>query len=420
MDIRPFYEHKAIMTCPERAYQKSFGIDSLYASIGTAGAGLTDIAIDNLKNLHHFSRNLDFTGIPVDVSQFGTHGTSGGWSQEGTQYIGTAWELLKQTGDRKLLEEMYPGLKHIHAAYRLRDTSGDFWPEGMTFPGTSERVRDMVGEPYQMVGAAVRMWWATKALSEMANELGLTQDADGYKRLATQMQERFNRLWWCAEESCWAVGMGAHTGKTVFSGFKTAPINYAQKYRLANWDKGQAAVESVWKSDAMDDRFSYHGSAPTVWQNSNFAIGCFNYDKGVYGLKVIRSSAACPTELTGKMMGSFSTINPDPRTDKGSNQNKIMYSWCAGPYLESIINGLFGIGANAFDHSITCRPYVPKEWNHMSLRDYRMGSHVVDFLYDNGEWNIRHKSGSRPLQLIVVIDATKTSVALAVGKELTL
>ena len=101
-------------------------------------------------------------------------------------YVGTARELLKQTGDRKLLEEMYQGMKQIHAAYRRRDTSGDFWPEGMTFPGTSERVKDKVGEPYQMVSAAVRMWWATKAMSEMANKLGLTQDADEYKRLATQ------------------------------------------------------------------------------------------------------------------------------------------------------------------------------------------------------------------------------------------
>jgi len=49
-----------------------------------------------------------------------------------------------------------------------------------------------------------------------------------------------------------------------------------------------------------------------------------------------------------------------------------------------------------------------------------MGNHVVDFLYDGGEWNIRYKSGAGPLQLTVVIDTKKTSVALAVGKELTL
>jgi len=49
-----------------------------------------------------------------------------------------------------------------------------------------------------------------------------------------------------------------------------------------------------------------------------------------------------------------------------------------------------------------------------------MGSHVVDFLYDNGAWNIRHKSGLAPLQLTAVIDGKKTSMTLAVGEELTL
>ncbi|MFZ5830144.1 MAG: hypothetical protein ACOY3P_08650 [Planctomycetota bacterium] len=426
MDLRPFYEHRAIMTCPERAYQKVFGIDSQYATIGTAYAGLTDIARENLRNIHFFAGRLNFTGIPVAISQFGTIGEAtplDGRAQEGTQYIGTAWEFLKLTGDYELLRYVYPGLKRIHAAYRKRDSNDDLWPEGMTFPGLTQSVREAAGtQDVAMISAAVRIWWATDSLAQMAEVLGKHDDAKLYRDLSARMKEAFRRQWWIDERGVWAVALAGGDGnrRQIFLSYKNAPINYPQKYGLAEEDTAIKTIEAIWNSDAVDDRFAYYGAAPTVWQSSNFAIGCFRYGKGDYGWKVVGSCAACPTALTGKMMGAFSTINPDPRTDKGSNDNKILYSWCAGPYLESILKGLCGIDANAFADTVEFRPYVPPEWTYMRVGDFRFGSHTVDFCYQNGEWKISHRVGRKPIRLISAAGGSVTQVEIEPGEALDL
>ena len=273
-----------------------------------------------------------------------------------------------------------------------------------------------------MISAAVRMWWATKALGEMAEVLNLSEDVLRYNKLAEEMKVKFNKEWWIENKNLWAIGLSTDPSKEkqVFLDFKTAPINYPQKYEIADLDKGRTIIENIWKSDAMDDRFSYYGSSPTVWQNSNFAVGCFNYGKGDYGLKLIKSSAACATQLKNKMMGAFSTINPDPRNDPGSNDNKIMYSWDVGPYLESIISGLMGVKANAFENLVTFMPFVPEGWSNMALRDFQTGDNVVDFIYANGKWTISHKVGSRELRIKAYINGREHDITLPIGGKLQL
>lgn len=419
MDLLPFYQYRNIMTCPERAYQKSFGIDSMYASIGAAYSGFTDIVKDTLQNFYYFSKYIDYEGIAVEISQFGvSDGT--GRAQEGTQYIGTVWEYLKLTGDKDLLEKLYPGLKKIHEAYVKRDRNKNFWPEGMTFPGLSERVEEIAGKDQEMISAAVRMWWTTKALSEMAEELGNKEDADKYSSLANEMKRKFNNDWWMKNRNVWAIGMSTDENKEkqVFLDYKTAPFNYPQKYGIADYAKGQKHIESLWNSDAVDSRNSYYGSAPTVWQNSNFAVGCFNYQKGEYGFKLVQSSAACATELKNKMLGAFSTINPDPANDPGDNENKIMYSWSAGPYLESVVNGLFGVQANAFENSLSFKPYVPEDWETMSLLDFKMGNSIFDFKFENKLWKVKYKTGSSPMTLDTVVNGKEKIFSITPGDEI--
>jgi hypothetical protein len=421
MDLMPFYKYRNIMTCPERAYQKSFGIDSMYASIGAAYSGFKDIVRDTLQNFYYFSEEIDYEGTTVEISQFGvSDGT--GRAQEGTQYIGTLWEYLKLTGDTELLKKMYPGLKKIHESYMKRDKNNNFWPEGMTFPGLSERVEAVAGKDQEMISAAVRMWWATKALGEMAEELGEKSDSSKYLSLANEMKKKFNDEWWMESRNLWAIGLSTSENKErqVFLDYKTAPFNYPQQYGIADYDKGQKHIESVWHSDAVDSRNSYYGSAPTVWQNSNFAMGCFNYQKGEYGLKLLQSSAACAAELKNKMLGAFSTINPDPANDPGDNENKIMYSWSAGPYLESVIKGLFGVQANDFKNIITFKPYVPESWERMSLSDFMMGSSILDFTYENKQWKVKYKTGQETIILNAVVDGKEKNLYLKPGDEISL
>lgn len=402
MDLRPFYQERNIMTSPERAYQKSFGIDSMYASIGAANAGFTDIVKDTINNFYYFSNIIDFKGIAVDISQFGTLESSGGRAQEGTQYIGTVWEYLRKTGDLAMLKKVYPGLVKIHDSYRQRDKNNNFWPEGMTFPGLSDEVEKIAGNDYEMISAAVRMWWSTKAIGEMSKVLGYNAEYLKYSKLADEMKDKFNREWWNGKSQSWYLGLSnlLQGEKGVFLDYRSWPINYPQKYLIADEDKGKINIDSVWNSDAVDSRKSYIGGAPTVWQNSNYAIGCFNYGKGDFGIQLLKSSAANPTQLGSKMLGAFSTINPDPSNDPQSNANKIMYNWCAGPYLESVINGLFGIQTDAFSKTLQFNPYVPEGWKNMSLKGYKMGGNVFDFVLKDGKWEVHMVSGKDNVRLI--------------------
>ncbi len=394
-DVRPYFPFTYIMTCPERAYQLLFGIDPLYTSIGATTAGFPGIVRETLLNHHHFAADLDYTAIQYVVNHWGEHDGKGSRAQETTQYIATVWEYAKLTGDLALCRRLYPDLKRLWEAVLHYDKDGDYWPEGMTFPHISQ-----ASGADEMISAAVRMVWATRAIGGMASVLRNGTDAKRFQHLADTLQARFNTEWWSEERSCWAVGMKNQPSgdKQVFlPNFHYGSVNYPARYQVANQNNGAQALTTVWE-DAVDSLNGFHSPAVTAWQSGNMAIACYHYQRPDLGIKLLRRIAMNPVRLE-KMLGAFSTVNPYP-SQPARNDNKLMYNWGAGPFLEAIVVGLLGIEANAFDNTVHFNPQIPGEWEQASLYSFRMGDHLMDFVYQEPDWKISLRAGEEPLTII--------------------
>ena len=394
-DVRPYFPFPYLMTCPERAYQLLFGIDPLYASIGATVSGFPGIVHETLLNHHHFAADLDYTAIQYVVNHWGEHDGKGSRAQETTQYIATVWEYAKLTGDLDLCRGLYPSLKRLWEAFLHHDKDGDYWPEGMTFPHISQ-----ASGADEMISAAVRMVWATRAMGGIASVLGNEMDAEKFQYLADTLRARFNAEWWSGEKSCWAVGMRnlpSGDEQVFLPDFHYGSVNYPARYKVADHNKGVKALATVWE-DAVDSLDGFHSPAVTAWQSANMAIACYRLQRPSLGIKLLRRIAKNPVQLE-KMLGAFSTVNPYP-SQPARNDNKLMYNWGAGPFLEAIVVGLLGIEANAFDYTVHFNPQIPLEWEQVSLHNFRMGDHLVDFTYQKPNWRISLRAGDEPLTII--------------------
>lgn len=413
-DLRPYLQAPHLMTCPERAYQHLFGIDPLYASAGATLAGFAPAVRSTLDNHFFYAGQTGMQAIHFFVDHFGRHGERGSRAQETTQFIATVWEHLKLTGDREYATAVYPKLQSLLAGQEARDRNGDGWIEGMTFPSLTRKAgSDTMG------CAAVRLCWALRSLAELAATLGDAAGATRFQARAAGMQNRYRQEWWSEQAGGWATALEptAQGGfdQIVLRPFRYGSANYPQTYRVADFARGVQATHRIW-ADAVDADGGFHGPAVTPWQNGNMALAAYRYGLPEYGFRLLSRIADNPTRLD-KMLGAFSTIN-SPVDRSASNDNKLMYVWGVGPFLEAVITGLLGIEANAFDHTIRFCPQLPREWPHAALRGFRFGGHSVDFVYAASRWQIRHASGPAPLRIVTGPDAAPLVIPAGTSAEL--
>ena len=156
------------------------------------------------------------------------------------------------------------------------------------------------------------------------------------------------------------------------------------------------ALETVWQ-DAVDSLDGLHSPAVTVWQSANMAIACYRYARPDLGMRLLRRAAFNPVKLE-KMLGTFTTINPHPSMP-ARKDNKLMYNWGAGPFLEAIVVGLLGLEVDAFANTIRFNPQIPEHWTTVKLTSFRVGDQEFDFIYQKPFWKIDFRHGYRPFQL---------------------
>lgn len=405
-DMRPYFEYPHLMTSPERGYQLLFGIDTLYASMGASAAGARDIIRSTLENHLAYAADADNKGIHFFVDHFGRHGNRGGRAQETSQFIGTFWEFIQLTGDLEFARKHYAQVKALFSAVESLDRNGDHWPDGMTFPSLTERAGTET-----MLSAAVRICWAAEAMAGLARALGFEDEGNSYAGKAAALRQAFNRQWWIEDRNLWAVGLvpGEDGPQPVFlEDVHARSLHYPQTYRVADSEKGIRALQEIDRT-AVDAADGLNAPAVTVWQNSLLATGAFRYGQAELGYRLLKRAARNPIELD-KMLGAFSTMNP-PAWLPPDNENKIMYCWSAGPFLETVLYGLMGIQPDAPSHALSFTPRIPPDWEWAAVEAYRMGEHVLNFVLEGEVWKVTHREGPCPLTLHFGADSPPKEIA---------
>lgn len=100
-----------------------------------------------------------------------------------------AWNYYNHTGDKEILERIYPAYKRYMARWRTNDSGLVMMPEGAWVWGDWGDHKDM--------DLIISAWYylALKGMSRMASELGLTDDSMEYERQMDVMQAAFDACW---------------------------------------------------------------------------------------------------------------------------------------------------------------------------------------------------------------------------------
>jgi glycogen debranching enzyme len=262
-----------------------------------------------------------------------------------------------------------------------------------------------------MLSAAVRICWAAEAMTGLARALGFEEEGSSYAGKAAVLREAFNRQWWIEDRNLWAVGLiPGEDGPqpVILEDVHARSLHYPQTYRVAESEKGIRALQEI-DCTAVDAADGLNSPAVTVWQNSLMATGAFRYGQAELGYRLLKRAARNPIELD-KMLGAFSTMNP-PAWLPPDNENKIMYCWSAGPFLEAVLYGLMGIQPDAPSHALSFTPRIPLDWESATVEAYRMGEHVLDFVLEGEVWKVTHREGPCPLTLHFGADIPPEKIA---------
>jgi len=176
--------HSVPTDCDQRDERQGWMGD---AQVSSEGVMLNfDMAAFYTNFLRDMRDDLGPDGTMTDTVPYLTHGSRPADPAWGTAFPLICWYLYQQTGDRRLLEENYDGLKKYVGYLRSRAPDnvlrfsyyGD-WVATEKTPGAE------VSDFYY--------YYDTLVLSKMAAALGNSADAESYAQRAVQIKDAFNK-----------------------------------------------------------------------------------------------------------------------------------------------------------------------------------------------------------------------------------
>lgn len=190
--------------CNQRDERLGWMADAhLYAEAALLNFDMAAFYTNFLRSIHDIQGEDGTVTDTVPGGQWGGRPADPAW---GAAYPLIAWYLYEYEGDRRILEQHYPGIKawtdfqHGRAPEGLLSYSyyGDWVPIEKT-PGA------LVSTAYY--------YYCARLTSRMASILGKSDDAAAYEKLAGEIAEAFNRKFWNAETSMY--GNGSQTSQIL-------------------------------------------------------------------------------------------------------------------------------------------------------------------------------------------------------------
>jgi hypothetical protein len=89
--------------------------------------------------------------------------------------------------------------------------------------------------------------------------------------------------------------------------------------------------------------------------------------------------------------------------------------WSSAMVLIPAVRGMFGLSLDAGTHTITVDPRLPAQWDHVTLRNLRLGDQVADLRFERGAdgWEVRAQG--KDSKSVTLKSTTAGAKALANG-----
>lgn len=429
-------------------YPWLFGCDNSYSLQGLLRIGNFEVAKSTLRILNRVSEKVNGNGrIIHEMSNNGFVGNRGN-TQETAHYIMALWDAFLWTGDKDLLEEIYPNVKKgITWLTETMDTNGNLFPEGYG-------IMEVKGLNAELIDVAVYTQQALEAASKMA---AIMQEGDlsaSYQAQAETLKQKINTAFWDEEAHSYCDFYAkASDAVKVAQG---ALDQFKMQYRQTAEDKTlvdfyQAIIQ---KANALSPSIEQGWFTNKNWViNTPMECGIAPTEKALIALEYIDKNNCGPygpylSAVERKHMMTISTgvqavaEAQYGRIDQAMNYlrmiaatlgqnmpgaiNEMMpdygcpyQAWTIYGMAKTLISGCFGICPQAYNKKIYVYPQMPKEWDKMSIRNLHVGDNSIDLCIkkESNEYIIDYSSLKEDWDLYIKLPNIKGNIVKVRDKK---
>lgn len=387
-------------------YPWLFGCDNSYALQGVLRTGKFDLVKSTLRLLNNVSEKVNENGrIIHEMSNNGMVGNRGN-TQETAHYILALWKTYEWTGDKEMLEEIYPNVKKgITWLTETMDTNRDLFPEGYG-------IMEVKGLNAELIDVAV---YTQQALDAAANMAGLLKEdslAAVYRDRSEALKQKINEVLWDEEavsycdfygskEMALQVTRGAIEQAEKIEGEEARRIvdyyenlyrdinrNYAADVRKGwftnkNWvvntpmeckivpeERAVRALETIYQQNCGP--YGPYLSAVERKHMMTIATGVQAVAEANYGRidRAVEYLRMIAHTLGRNMPGAINEMMPDYGCP--------FQAWTVYGMATGLISGCFGVEPRADLKEIIITPRLPSGWDSMSLKDLRIGDNRIN------------------------------------------
>jgi glycogen debranching enzyme len=322
-------------------------------------------------------------------------------------FILLAGAYYDRTGDLSFIKEIWP---NINAAIRwieqFGDRDGDGFVEyqrrsadGLVHQGwkdTDDAIfhedgSDVIG-PVALCEVQSYVYGAWQAAANLADALGLHDQAVLPRKRAERLREEFNRAFWCEEISTFALALDgrkrpcrartSNAGQCLISDIATRDhARLASGTLMAPRSFGGWGIRTVAEGEARYNPMSYHNGSVWPHDNALIAYGFARYGFTKEALAIFQGmfEAAMYFDLH-RMPELFCGFGRDP------GEGPVLYPVACAPQSWSaasvflLLQAALGLQIDGVRSRVSLvRPALPPFLNDIEITNLRVGASVLDF-----------------------------------------
>lgn len=299
-------------------------------------------------------------------------------------YIAAVHNLYRQSGDKKLIEELWPTLKKAYQFCLDNDSDGDGILENSKAGLGASELGSLLEDLHQDIYLAATNLEASLAMRELAALMGETALRD----LADQKYQRafssINELYWNQQTNRYAYAL-TRSGKqnNEITAWTSVPMMFGQldAKRVAETLSGLSSsqISTDWgtrmigNSSPAYDPIAYNNGG--VWPFLTGFVACAEYE-----YRRTHSGFAHLRQLTQHTFDhSLGVHNEILSGDfyRPLDESVPHQLFSTGMVITPFVRGLLGLRADAANRTLRIAPQLPASWDLLRVKNYRIGSSAV-------------------------------------------
>ena len=380
-------------------YPWLFGCDNCYALQGVVASGDFVLAEQTLQLIYEKSKEANGNGRFIHEMGFNGKVANPGNIQETPHFIIAAWYIFHWTGNKTLLDEMYPYMKKsIDFLFNEADGNKNMFPEG-------QGIMEVRGLTAELIDTSVYTQKALEVMSDISQLMGEIDLSEQYALQAKELKRRINDLFWDEEQGLYCdfyatreealqVAQGAieHVGErnaaevlSIRDYIKAQPEKTSRGWLTnKNWvistpmEMGIAPRErAIRQLDIVRNEHcgKYGPPLQAVWKKDRMTIAgsVLAWAECEYGridesLWYVNRMA----ETLGMMQpGAIAEVMPDYGCP--------VQAWTMYGMITPLIRYIYGIQPRAYDRKIVLSPNLPKDWNEIEIENLPIGDNLIKY-----------------------------------------